>query len=192
MDDGLPFGDDFRTILVEQPRLSTNERLPSSLALNPDEIALSRQEFRDSLWAPDLDLYINSKHGLMVELLVEELDDTSFTFTHGTSDTYRRGCRGPMCRRALRVERSIGEAVHRAYKGQYGHCQTVDDWRRRVRQTGSPQYTSVDPLTVAYTVLSHRDLEPSNPSKDSKDFLTLTTNELLYRYLRQEYPNLVR
>lgn len=195
-DDELLFGDDFRSILVEQPKLGNRERLPKRMALGTDEFALSKDEFDGSFYLPSINMWVNEKHRLVLDLLLEELADISVPTTHGTFDTYKAGCTGPMCRRAIRVERSIAEALRRARNGESSggkpsHLVRPNEWHKRVRRA-APQYASVDPLTVAITVLAHRMTAARKPTAESKTFMSLDDNEKLYTYLHVEYGSLVK
>lgn len=193
--DELLFGDDFRTILVDQPKLSNRERLPKSMTLEEDEVALSKTQLPNTFFQQSIGLYVIDRHQLIVDLLLQELTDLEVHTTHGTYDTYKAGCTGPMCRRAIRQERAIAEALRRARTdgntGKSKHLVRPNNWKDRVKRA-APQYAAVDPLTIAFTVLSHRGTPPERPTKESKTYLELTDNEKLYNFLKQEYPEIVR
>jgi hypothetical protein len=194
--DDLLFGMDFRDVLIEQPKLGNRERLPRTMALEADEFALSKDEFDGSFYLPSVNMWVNGKHRLVLDLLLEELANIEIGTTHGTHDTYKSGCTGPMCRRAIRVERSIAEALRRTRNGATGtnkpkHLIRPNEWHKRVRRA-APQYASVDPLTVAVTVLAHRMTPAQRPTAESKTFMSLDNNDRLYEYLHIEYSGLVK
>lgn len=77
--------------------------------------------------------YVHIKHKDLLDQVLEELSD--FNFEHGRTSSYRRGCTGPLCRRAHRDE-------CRAYAHQRFN-------RKSKRHLTKPHYESVEPLLAA-------------------------------------------
>lgn len=180
--EGLLF--DFRAALVIQPPLAKNERLPNFLALSPHEPAVSFSLTQNYDHLPLLNLYIPARHRLIAELAEAELANPLFSLAHGTLDTIRQGCTGPVCRRLARENRAEAAQLRKARAKKTTPAQTK---QHRLRNA-APQYAAVEPLLTAYTILSHYLRPAPNPSKLSKTFKQCN----LKNYLLSEFPDIVR
>lgn len=77
--------------------------------------------------------YVHLKHRHLLDQVLAEL--SNFNLEHGKTQSYRKGCQGPLCRRAHRDE-------CRAY------AQRRFD-RKSMRARTKPHYESVEPLLAA-------------------------------------------
>lgn len=206
---------DFRDSLVVQPPLGKNEHFPASLALFPGEVALSSTPLEHYSLVEELDLYAPNRHFMVVDLIRQEFITgkvLELKNAHGTIESYRAGCNGPLCRRANREHHAVMNEIRRKVR-QYKLAKArsamvngsasatiapprpeaikLDTPVQRLRRS-RPQYVAVDPLQLCFTILSLLENPPKNPTKEQKLLLTLSTPELRYAYLTVQYPDMVK
>jgi hypothetical protein len=177
-----------REILLEQPPLAPNERLPKHLALRRHELALSTQPLDSYTYIEQIDLYIPDRHTIVSVPAIQELT-TQYPTPHGTTDTHKQGCRLPICRRANREERALTTDLRRKRLAYADGFRNQQD--RRLKS--APAYEAVDPLLLALTVISHQITKPTNQlTRQQKLYLKINTLPKLHDLLHQLYPQLIK
>jgi hypothetical protein len=201
----------FRETLIVQPPLGPNERLPTFLALKPGELALASSAQVDSAqvdsaqvgsahpantytYVPEIQYWIPTRHELVLQLIFQELQDTTYSTAHGSPETVEQGCNGPLCRRQRRIDRQQATRLRQmrlTYRGV-----PVQTRARDYRTKTVPQYAAVDPLLLAFTILSHLARPPRSRqsqqrqgqlTREQKIYSTLNTRASLHGYLTSLY-----
>lgn len=176
-----------REMLVIQPPLGPGERLPVSLALREGEISASSQPLPHYIKVQQIGLYVPVRHIQILELVLAEMADRTFSTTHGTTNTFRTGCEGPLCRRAIREMRAETIELRRLRTGYRARTGIKRKDRYTQLKTSVPQYAAVEPLLFSFSVISHLINRPAKPSKEGALFLSLDTHAKLHAHLREAY-----
>lgn len=183
-----------RESLVIQPPMAPNERLPRSFIILDDHPALSSHPLPNYSYKADIALNIHPKHELMYEMVQTELTDTLFRTTHGTTQTLRQGCNGPLCRRIRNINRYQTARLREARTNSRRPCSyfelmadRFDSLRRR-----QPIYAAVEPLLEAMTIWAHQSRPPKDPTETSKRYLNLGINRDITRmFLKKLYGDMI-
>jgi len=175
-----------REMLVIQPPLGKAERLPRTLKLAPNELSIRFTEHERCVRVPKLGFYIPERHVIVLDLIASELADPDYSSTHGTSLTYRQGCKGPLCRRARRDAQNETSQLRLV---RMGLKPTVSSRTARYSQLklSVPQYAAIEPLLFAWTVYTHQTNRPVLPTQESTPYIQLDTPLKLYRFLHLTY-----
>lgn len=191
-----------RELLVNQPPLAPNEKLPASIALLNGEPSLSEVpivvsesvETADTVpyfYLSSIRLYCHPDHRSVYELVFDELVNNNFNTTHGTSLTLRRGCNGLLCRRHRAIQRFEAARLRAAKQLKLPYnLHTPQERVQRLIAT-APQYASVEPLLLAMTWWAHSITPPSQPSNESKLLMQMSTPRALRSYLKTHFPNAI-
>lgn len=193
----LPF--ELRASLLDQPPLANNEKIPYFYALEPCELALSTIILPSYFHMQLIGFYVPERHRPLAQLALQEFANPDYLLAHGTLDTYRQGCKGPLCRRAYREERAtqtILKLTRTASRtdpnSQSKQIVLGPAARQNKLSRGAPQYAAVNPLLVALTVYSHQVNPAPHPTKESKIYQQLTTLQNLQSYILHTFPQIVK
>jgi hypothetical protein len=182
-----------REVLVIQPPLAPNERLPRRFLINHPDPALSAKRLPNYFYANEINLFVHPAHRAMYDLITEELADKNYSTTHGTNTTVRYGCAGPLCRRIRNVSRYAASRLREARTDQtpYTHQQMMAD-RYASLQRCQPIYAAVEPLLEAFTLYTHATKPPESPNQLSEIYLRLTIDQAVrHHWLLRMYPDAV-
>lgn len=188
LDSLLPFT--FRETLVNPVPFGKNERLSPELALKRNESALKLTYTAGYSYSKLLDLYVLARHKYLEGLALSEISDSNFSNqTHGTQLTFVSGCRGPLCKRARRIQRVEAERLKRTREHYETRGKVWRPTRSRYEQLkfSVPQYAAVEPLLTALTIAAHLRTPPSQPSKTEKLYLTVITKTQLITLLTDQF-----
>jgi hypothetical protein len=180
-----------REVLVVQPPLAPNERLPRSFLITFPDPALSTERLPNYFYAQGLDLNVHPQHRAMYELAYDELYDSNYSTTHGTNTTVRKGCTGPLCRRTRNISRYAAARLRDARQTRisYTHSQMMIDRYTSLKRC-QPTYGAVEPLLEALTIWAHEIRTPAQPNHLSEIYLRLAINQdVRHAWLRRLYPD---
>lgn len=176
---------EFRDMPLTPPPISIDERIPFSLALNDGEVALSVKERPTHFYFPTLNLYVLNRHRPMLELALAEIANLKVDEPHGVALTYRHGCKGPLCRKAIREQQA--ETTEFRLQRERRRAKVSRPTRFQRMLAGRPQYAAVDPLLTALTINHLKTNPPKYPHTRAKELMEV---ENLLDFLRIEFPNI--
>jgi hypothetical protein len=179
----LPF--EFRDMPLTPPPLAIDERIPFSFALNDGEVALSIKERPTHFYFPTLNLYVLNRHRPMLELALSEIANLKVDEPHGVALTYRHGCKGPLCRKAIREQQA--ETTEFRLQRERRRAKVSRPTRFQRMLVGRPQYAAVDPLLTALTIDHLKNNPPKYPHTRARELMQV---EDLLEFLRIEFPNI--
>lgn len=184
-----------REVLVIQPPLAPNERLPRSLLIDAHVPSLSWPPILGYSFKAGIGFYLHPRHAPMYELAFDELHSSHYSTTHGTAKTQRLGCSGPLCRRIRNVQRYQSARLRDARatpNSHYSHFRTMKT-RYQGLLRNQPIYGAVEPLLEAMTIWAHEIRPPDDANHLSSIYLKLsTTQEVRHDYLNKLYSDAVR
>lgn len=178
-----------REVLVIQPPLAPNERLPRSFLILEDLPALTIRPLPNYSYKSGLGFYVHPRHEQMYELAFNELYDPTYITTHGTMKTLRLGCNGPLCRRIRNITRFQAARLREARESSrktYSHIELMRE-RYSGLQRNQPIYAAVEPLLEIMTFWAHEVRSPENPNQLSDVYLRLFNNQLRHKYMLSVY-----
>lgn len=175
-----------REMLVIQPPLGKAERLPTTLKLAPNEVSVRFTEHSGYIRVTKLGFYVPERHIIVLDLVAAELADPDYSTTHGTSLTYRSGCKGPLCRRARRDAQNETAQLRLV---RMGLKPTVSSRSARYSQLklSVPQYAAIEPLLFSWTVYTHQTNRPALPTQESAPYLSISSPLELHNHLKLTY-----